>query len=170
MEGEIVNKVANSVLKVFELEDYYPDNARMEIDIAQWLYEGFVLREKEFRAYLNQYDWSTYKDAYVGLICSTDAILPQWAYMLVTSHLQGIAKQVFLGNIELVNQSIYQHILSNIDFSVYKDLPVIIKGCSKHAIPEQAYIDATQRMMVYARSVMFGEACSAVPIYKRRLK
>ncbi|MHC5201065.1 DUF2480 family protein [Myroides sp. LJL119] len=170
MEGEIVNKVANSILKVFDLEDYYPVNARMEIDIAQWLYEGFVLREKEFRTYLKQFDWSVYKDAYVGLFCSTDAILPQWAYMLVTSHLQGIAKEVFLGNMEMVNQSIYHDIINKIDFSIYQDLPVIIKGCSKHPIPEQAYIQATQEMIKYARSVMFGEACSAVPIFKRSLK
>lgn len=170
MEGEIVNKVANSVLKVFDLEDYYPLSARMEIDISQWLYQGFVLREKEFRAFLKDFDWSAYKDAYVGLTCSTDAILPQWAFMLVTSHLHGIAKDVFIGNVELVNQSIYQKIIDEIDFSIYKDLPVIIKGCSKHPIPEQAYVQATQKMMGYARSVMFGEACSAVPIYKKSLK
>jgi len=88
MEGEIVNKVANSALKVFDLEDMYPTNPRMDVDIAQWLYEGFVLREKDFRAALKDVDWSIYQDAYVGLFCSTDAILPGWAYMLLTSHLQ----------------------------------------------------------------------------------
>lgn len=167
MEGEIVNKVANSSLKVFDLEDLYPSNPRMEIDIAQWLYEGFVLREKDFREALKQVNWSAYKDAYVGLFCSTDAILPGWTYMLLTNYLQPIAKRIFLGDRQHLEKSIYQELLLGIDYSEYKDLPVIIKGCSKKEIPEEAYVLATQLMMNHARSIMFGEACSAVPIYKK---
>ncbi|MEC4113624.1 DUF2480 family protein [Myroides pelagicus] len=170
MEGEIVNKVANSSLKIFDLEDYYPVNQRMQIDISQWLYEGFVLREKEFRASLKEVDWSMYQDAYVGLNCSTDAILPGWTYMLLTSYLQPFAKRTFIGSVEDIEKSIYQEILFAIDYSEYKDLPVIVKGCSNKTIPEEAYVLATQLIMPYARSVMFGEACSAVPIYKRSSK
>ncbi|MTG97889.1 MULTISPECIES: DUF2480 family protein [Myroides] len=170
MEGEIVNKVANSALKVFDLEDYYPTNPRLEIDIAQWLYEGFVLREKEFRAALKEVDWNQYQNAYVGLYCSTDAILPAWAYMVLTSHLQPVAKRVFLGDKAHLEKSIYQEILFSINYAEYRDLPVIIKGCSNKAIPEEAYVLSTQLMMEHARSVMFGEACSAVPVYKRSLK
>ncbi len=170
MEGEIVNKVANSALKVFDLEDMYPTNPRMDIDISQWLYEGFVLREKEFRIALKEADWSIYQDAYVGLFCSTDAILPGWAYMLLTSYLEPVAKRVFLGNKTELERFIYQELLLSINYSEYQDLPVIIKGCSKKEIPEEAYILATQMMMKTARSVMFGEACSAVPIYKRSVK
>ncbi|ALU25662.1 DUF2480 family protein [Myroides odoratimimus] len=170
MEGEIVNKVANSALKVFDLEELYPTNPRMDIDIAQWLYEGFVLREKEFRASLKEVDWSIYENAYVGLFCSTDAILPGWAYMLLTSHLQPVAKRIFLGDRAHLEKSIYQELLFSLNYSQYADLPVIIKGCSKKEIPEEAYVLATQLMMNHARSVMFGEACSAVPVYKRTIK
>jgi len=170
MEGEIVNKVANSALKVFDLEDLYPTNPRMEIDVAQWLYEGLVLREKDFRTALKEMDWSVYQDAYVGLYCSTDAILPGWAYMLLTSYLQPVAKRVFLGDKAHLEKSIYQELLFAIDYSEYQDLPVIIKGCSKKEIPDEAYVLVTQLMMNTARSVMFGEACSAVPVYKRLVK
>lgn len=170
MEGEIVNKVANSALKVFDMEDLYPTNPRMDIDISQWLYEGFVLREKDFRAALKEIDWLVYQDAYVGVYCSTDAILPGWAYMLLTSYLQPVAKRVFLGDKTALEKFIFQELLYTIDYSEYQDLPVIIKGCSKREIPEEAYILATQLMMQTARSVMFGEACSAVPIYKRSSK
>ncbi|MBB1149192.1 MULTISPECIES: DUF2480 family protein [unclassified Myroides] len=170
MEGEIVNKVANSALVVFDLEDLYPENPRMEIDITQWLYEGLVLREKDFRAALKEVDWSRYQDAYVGLFCSTDAILPGWAYMLLTSYLQPFATRIFLGDKHHLEQSIYQELLFSIDYSQYQDLPVIIKGCSKKEIPDEAYVLVTQLMMNTARSVMFGEACSAVPVYKRLAK
>ncbi len=168
MEGEIVNKVANSSLKIFDLEEIYPINPRMDIDISQWLYEGFVLREKEFRAALKQIDWSIYQDAYVGLYCSTEAILPGWTYMLLTSYLQPVAKRVFLGNKSELERFVFQELLLSIDYSEYENLPVIIKGCSKREIPEEAYVLATQLMMQKARSVMFGEACSAVPIFKKK--
>lgn len=170
MEGEIVNKVANSSLKIFDLEELYPLNPRLEIDIAQWLYEGFVVREKDFREALKQVDWSVYKDAFVGLYCSTDAILPGWTYMLLTSYLQPIAKRIFLGDKQHLEKSIYQELLFAVDYSEYTDLPVIIKGCSKKEIPEEAYVLATQLMMNHARSIMFGEACSAVPIFKKTFK
>lgn len=170
MEGEIINKVANSSLKIFDLEEIYPSNPRLEVDIAQWLYQGFVLREKDFREALKQVDWSVYKDAFVGLYCSTDAILPGWAYMLLTSYLQPVAKRVFLGDKDHLEKSIYQELLLTLDYSTYIDLPVIIKGCSKKEIPEEAYVLATQQMMNYARSIMFGEACSAVPIFKKTFK
>jgi hypothetical protein len=170
MEGEIINKVANSSLKIFDLEEIYPSNPRLEVDIAQWLYQGFVLREKDFREALKQVDWSVYKDAFVGLYCSTDAILPGWAYMLLTSYLQPVVKRVFLGDKDHLEKSIYQELLLTLDYSSYIDLPVIIKGCSKKEIPEEAYVLATQQMMNYARSIMFGEACSAVPIFKKTFK
>lgn len=168
MEGEIVNKVANSALKVFDLEDYYPDEPRMELDISQWLFHGIVLKEKDFRAYLKEFDWSVYKDTYVAIHCSTDAILPSWAFMLVSSYLQPIVKDIYLGDLHHLEASIYQDILSKLDFSEYLNLPVIIKGCAKKPIPEEAYVLATQKLMPFARSIMFGEACSAVPIFKNK--
>lgn len=168
MKDEIVNKVANSALKIFDLEDYYPNNPRMELDISQWLFHGFVLKEKEFRAALKDFDWSVYKDAYVALSCSTDAILPSWAFMLVSSYLEPFAVKVFLGDLEHLESSIYQDLLNELDYSEYENLLVIIKGCAKKPIPDEAYILATRKLMPYARSIMFGEACSAVPIFKRK--
>ena len=165
---EIINKVANSSLEVFDLEDFYPNESLMSLDIAQFLFEGFLLKEKEFRAQLKDFNWETFKDSYVALYCSTDAILPAWAYMLVTTYLQPVAKKVVQGNQAQLKQAIYQDIIANVDFNFYNDKPVIIKGCSKKPIPEEAYVMAVQEMMKHAKSIMFGEACSAVPMYKRK--
>lgn len=168
MEEEIINKVAQSSLLVFDLEDYYPSAERVLLDISQWLYEGIVLREKEFRAALKDVDWNVYKEKLVAVTCTTDAILPSWAFMLVSSYLQPVAQMVVQGSLHDLEVLYYQKIIDNLDFSVYRDQPVIIKGCARKAIPEEAYVMANQRMMDYARSVMFGEACSAVPIFKRK--
>lgn len=168
MEGEIVNKVANSALKIFDLEDYYPENPRMTLDISQWLFHGFVLKEKDFRSALKDFNWEVYKDSFVALHCSTDAILPSWAFMLVSSYLEPFALKVFLGDLDHLESSIYQDVLSQIDYTQYEGLPVIIKGCAKKPIPDEAYVLATNKLMPYARSIMFGEACSAVPIFKKK--
>jgi len=165
---EIVNKVANSALEVFDLEDYYPSGIRAQIDLAQWLIEGFLLREKDFRAELNQHDWSQYQDQYVAVSCSTDAIIPAWATILVATYLAPFAKKVVVGNIQDLNVTLYTEILTKIDYTVYQDKPVIIKGCSKKPVPENAYILAAQYLRPFARSIMYGEACSAVPLYKRK--
>lgn len=168
MKKEIVNKVAQSSLMVFDLEDYYPKETRTNIDISQWLYEGFILKEKEFRAELQSIDWSVYQDHLVAINCSTGAILPSWTFMLVSSYLQPYAKMVVQGNLHQLDLAFYQKIIDTLDFSIYQDKPIIIKGCAKKPIPEEAYAMATQKMMNYARSIMFGEACSSVPIYKRK--
>src|SRR5690606_41426964 len=99
MEEEIINRVANSILQVFDLEDYYPEGERVTLDISQWLWEGFVLREKEFRESLKNHDWQQYAGKYIAITCSTDAIVPAWAYMLVTVHLQPVAKMVIQGSV-----------------------------------------------------------------------
>src|SRR5436190_16048439 len=165
---EIVNKVANSALEVFDLEDYYPKGNRVQIDISQWLLEGFLLREKDFRAELIQHNWSQYQDQYVAVSCSTDAIIPAWATILVTTYLAPYAKKVIVGNIQDLDVTLYTEILAKIDYTVYQDKPVIIKGCSKKPVPENAYILAAQYLRPFAKSIMYGEACSAVPLYKRK--
>jgi len=165
---EIVNKVANSSLEVFDLEDYFPIEELVVFDISQFLFDGFLLKEKEFRADLKAFNWDIYQNKYVALTCTTDAILPAWAFMLASTYLQKNAKMVVQGNLNQLKIAIYQDIIAKIDFSVYQDKPVIIKGCSKKPIPEEAYVLAIQPMMKYARSIMFGEACSAVPMYKRK--
>lgn len=167
MEDEITNKVANSALEVFDLEDYYPVGIRVQLDISQFLLEGFLLREKEFRQALKEFDWSQFQDQYVGIYCSTDAIIPAWATILVTVYVTAFAKKVILGNQENIENALYTEILATVDFSVYQDKAVILKGCSKKPVPQSAYLLAMQQLQKFARSVMYGEACSAVPLFKK---
>lgn len=167
MSEEIINKVANSVLEVFDLEDYYPNGVRTQIDISQWLYEGFLLKEKDFREALKNHDWSQYQDHLVAINCSTDAIIPAWASILVTVYVSPLAKKVVLGNLSDLDTLLYQDILTQMDYSIYQDKPVILKGCSKKPVPESAYIFAIQQLQRVAKSIMYGEACSAVPLFKK---
>ncbi len=164
---EIINKVANSSLEVFDLEDYYPKEISTQIDIAQWLFEGILLKEKDFRESLKNHNWSQYQNHLVAIHCSTDAILPAWASILVTTYVSPFAKKVVLGNINDLYTAFYQDILSKIDYSYYQDKPVILKGCSKKQVPETAYIIAIQELQKVAKSIMYGEACSAVPLFKK---
>ena len=164
---EIVNKVANSVLEVFDLEDYYPSGIRTQLDISQWLLDGFLLKEKDFREALKNHDWSQFQNHFVAIHCSSDAIIPAWASILVTVYLSPFAKKVVVGNLTDLETSLYQEILSTLDYSKYQDKPVILKGCSKKPVPESAYIMAIQKLQPFAKSIMYGEACSAVPLYKK---
>ncbi|WP_116771691.1 DUF2480 family protein [Maribacter litoralis] len=168
MQDEIINKVAQSKLITFNLEDYYPKGERMVLDITDWLYEGFILKEKEFRAFVEEHDWSQYKDAYVAMHCSTDAIIPGWAYLLLSVKLSGIAKKAVQGSLVDLETSIYQSIIENIDVSEYQDKLMIIKGCSKKPVPANAYLFLAERLKPVAKSIMYGEACSSVPLYKRK--
>ncbi len=166
MQEEIINRVAKSPLVVFDLEDYYPSGHRIGIDISVWLWEGFILKEKEFREALQNHNWSQYQDAYTYLYCSTDAIVPGWGYSLIAMYLLPVAKKVVVGTNEDLNNALYQEILPTIDYSQYKDKPVIIKGCAKKPVPANAYILASSYLQPLAKSIMYGEACSAVPLYK----
>nr|WP_309756137.1 DUF2480 family protein [Flavobacterium sp.] len=167
---EIINKVANSVLKVFDLEDYYPSGIRAQIDISQWLLEGFLLREKDFREALKNHDWSQYQDQYVAIHCSTAAIVPTWASILVAIQLAPFTKKIINGTLDDLEASLYQELLPKIDFSVYQNKPVIIKGCARKPVPMRAYVLAAQYLHPFAKSIMYGEACSAVPLYKSTKK
>lgn len=167
-EDEIVNRVANSALQVFDLEDYYPSGDRVSLDISVWLWQGMVLREKEFRDALKEHNWQQYEGKFVALYCSEDAIVPAWAYMLVTTYLLPVAKRVIQGTTSQIDLLLYQEILDGLDYSPYADKPVIIKGCSRKPVPQEAYIMATQKLQPVAKSIMFGEACSSVPLYKRK--
>ena len=168
MEGEIINRVAESALDVFDLEDYYPAGRRVQIDISQWLDEGFLLREKVFRERLKEHDWHQYEGAYVAINCSTDAILPAWASILVTIHVAPFAKKIVGGTLETLESALYHEILPGLDYSVYDGKPVIIKGCSRKPVPADAYILAAQYLRPHAKSIMYGEACSAVPLFKKK--
>ncbi|PRP67846.1 DUF2480 family protein [Nonlabens agnitus] len=168
MREEIINRVANSKLKNFDLEDYYVAGPRTEIDISQWLMEGLVLMETRFRESVKNTDFTVYKNHHVALNCSTDAIVPPWAWMLLQSQLTGIAETVVLGTLEDLETHLYRNVMAHIDLSSYKDLPVIVKGCSKKPVPVAAYLMITEKLQGIASSVMYGEACSSVPVYKKR--
>ncbi len=168
MEKEIVNRVAQSKLVTFDLEDYYPEGERILLDIKDWLYEGFVLREKDFREQAKSHNWEQYKGTYVALVCTSDAIVPAWAFMLLSTYLNKVAKKVVIGDLELLETSIYQEIIENMDFQNLKDLPVIVKGCSHKPVPKNAYIYLLRKLQTVAKSIMYGEACSAVPLFKKK--
>lgn len=168
MSGEIINRIANSKLITFDLEDLYPDGERVLFDISQWLLEGIVLREKDFRESANQHDWSQYTGKYVALHCSTDAIVPSWAYLLLSVHLAPFAVKAVVGNLELLETVLFTEALKNLDVSEYTDKPIIIKGCAHKPIPDSAYLLLAQKLHPVARSIMYGEACSSVPLFKRK--
>lgn len=166
-EQPIINRVANSKLVTFDLEDYYPKGKRVLLDIKDWLYEGLILREKDFRALAETHAWETYQDSYVALHCSSDAIIPGWAYMLLTTKLQPYALQVVQGDLEQLETVLYHDIILNLDVSEFKDRLVIIKGCSKKPVPPNAYLWITSKLQTVVKSLMYGEACSSVPLYKK---
>lgn len=166
--SDIVNRVSQSSLVTFDLEEYYPKGDRILIDISPWLFEGMILREKEFRAHVLNHSWADYKDTYVALTCSTDAIVPAWAFMLITTQLQPYATKVVKGDLKDLETILYADVISELDLTEFVDKPVIIKGCSNKPVPSNAYIWATEKIQSVAKSVMYGEACSSVPLYKRK--
>ncbi|MDG5490917.1 DUF2480 family protein [Psychroserpens sp. SPM9] len=168
MAEEIINRVAQSKLMVVDLEDYYPEGERFVFDIKDWLFEGFVLREKEFRQLVKDYDWSVHQNQFVALTCSTDAIIPAWAYMLLTIELQPYVRKVCVGDLETLETSIYQDIITALDVAPYKDKPLIIKGCAHKPVPSNAYIMLSSKLKPVAKSIMYGEACSSVPLFKKK--
>lgn len=167
MAEEIVNRVANSTLVTFDIADYYPRGERKILDISQWLDQGIVLREKEFRSALVAFDFSSFKDAYVALHCSSQALLPAWATLLVTTYLQPIAKRIVLGTIEDLEETILNEIVFDINWDQYIEKPVIIKGCTDFNIPENVYVQLVQKLQPIVKRLSYGEACSSVPLFKR---
>ncbi len=168
MANDIVNRVAQSKLEVIDLEDFYPEGKRVLFDIKDWLFQGLVLREKEFRQFVKTHDWKQYQDQYVALTCSSDAIIPAWAFMLITIELTGIAKKTITGDLISLETSIYQDIIKGIDTNPYKGKPIIIKGCSNKPVPDNAYNMLSEHLKPVASSIMYGEACSAVPLFKAK--
>lgn len=166
-EDEIINKVANSALITFNLEDYYHKGERILYDIKQNLFQELMLKEKDFREFVKEYDWSQYKGKNVGIICSADAIVPTWAYMLLTTRLEPYANIVIFGDLAELEQALYQAALSQINPEDYRNAKVVIKGCGNLPIPIFAYIEISRILTPVAQSIMYGEPCSTVPIYKK---
>ena len=168
MQEAIVNKVAESGLITIDLEEYYPKGEIKIFDLKDYLFMGLILKEKDFRVALQNKNWDEYKDAYVGITCSTDAIIPVWAYMLVASYLQPIAKEVVFGDEKMLVNAVFIKRISLINGEGYADKRVIVKGCGDVQVPETAYLEITNKLRPFAKSIMYGEACSNVPVYKRR--
>ncbi len=168
MSDDIINRVANSKLITIDLEDYYPNGERILFDIKDWLYEGLVLREKDFREKAKNFDWSKYQNSYVALTCSSDAIVPAWAFMLLIVYLEPFVEKAIIGDLEGLETSVYQDIINQLDTSQFIDKPIIIKGCSHRPVPANAYVMLINKLKPLAKSIMYGEACSSVPLFKKQ--
>ena len=168
MADTIVNRVAASALITFDLEKLYQIGSRQSIDLSQWLDQGLLLKEKEFRAQLKAHDWSIYLDKFIALQCSTEAILPSWAFLLVTTHLQPFARKVVLGNLKDLEVQLFTEEIQLLELSPYKDQTVIIKGCSEKTVPQDAYVQLISKLQPVVKSLFYGEACSSVPLYKKK--
>ena len=168
MSEEIVNKVAGKGLVNLEMKSFKGNQEREIIDISQWLFEGLILREKIFRSNLKNHNWEKFEGKYVAIHCSVDTIIPVWAYMLVVNYLNPYAKKTILGDQFSLEKEIFEININQIDSEQYIDKRILIKGCSDTFIPEESYVLITEKLMGFAKSIMFGEACSNVPIFKKR--
>ena len=167
MAEPIVNKVAESGLISLDLEQWYPRSTIATFDLKDHLFMGMIVKEKEFRESLKQTDWSVYKDKAVAITCSADAIIPVWAYMLLASYLQPVATDLFMGTEEAMVKHLFLRNIDAADLSSYQDQRVIVKGCGDTPIGEFAYIEATKRLLPIVKTLMYGEPCSTVPVYKK---
>jgi hypothetical protein len=164
---EIINKVKQSGLIQIDLEDLRPKGERVFIDIAPQLFMGLALREKDFRTFIQTHDWSQYQGKHVAIACSADAIIPTWAYMLISSQLSGKASTIVYGSLADLEKHLFEQVIQDMDLVPYDDAKIVIKGCSKESVPLDAYVSLTNRLRPLARSLFFGEPCSTVPIYKK---
>ena len=168
MADTILNRVAKSALITFDLEKFYQIGTRKSLDLSQWLDQGIVLREKYFRNKLKEHDWKAYQDQFIALYCSSDAVLPAWASLLVATYLQPYAKKVVKGTLADLEIQLFLDEIQNIDFEAFKDKAVIIKGCSDKTVPEDAYVQLISRLQPIVKSLFYGEACSSVPLFKKK--
>ena len=168
MEEAFVNKVSESGILTLDLEDYYPKDEIMVFDMKDHLFMGLILKEKEFREALKNLDIEPYKDKYIAITCSADAIIPMWAYMLVASYLEPVAMELIFGDRNLVHNNLFLKNLQSINAEDYRDKRVVIKGCGELPISESAYVAITKKLRPVVQSIMYGEPCSTVPIYKRK--
>lgn len=164
---EIINRVANSGLITLDLGDMYPQGERVLFDIKSCLFQELILREKDFRQFIATHDWAQYRDKYVALTCSVDAIIPDWSWMLLASALEPFAKKIVFGDLEKLETVLFDGLLTELDAEQYRDQRVVVKGCGDKPVPKTAYIEMVRKLQPVAKSIMYGEPCSTVPIYKR---
>lgn len=164
----IKNKVAESGIITLDLEQFIPkEEALATFDLKPFLFREMILREKDYRAALLEHDWTQYQGKHTGIICSVDAIIPMWAFMLATSYLQPVAKSVHYGTIEEVKTGIITGAIESLELDAYQEKRVVLKGCGEVPIPQTAYVAATAKLRPVVKSIMYGEPCSTVPIYKQ---
>ncbi len=168
MSEPIINKVAESGLITLNLEEYYPKEEILSFDLKPFLFMEMILKEKDFRQALQQHEWTLYADKIAAVTCTADAVIPVWAYMLVATYLQPIAKEVIMGDIETARKQIFLKNIDAINESVFTDQRVVIKGCGDLPIGEYAYMEITKKLRPVAKSIMYGEPCSTVPVYKKK--
>lgn len=169
MSDEIINKVAESGLITIDLEKYLPSKEEILVfDLKDFLFMGMILKEKDFRESLKQHDWEKYKNKNVAITCTADAIIPVWAYMLVTTYLQPLTKQTMVGNEKELSKRLFLKNIDSINTEELKDKRIVIKGCGDTPIDDYAYAEATRVLLPVAKSIMYGEPCSTVPVYKKK--
>jgi hypothetical protein len=167
MENEIVNRVSTSPLVTIDLEEFYIPGERVLFDIKDQLFQGLILKEKSFREFVKSHQWSSYSGKLVAVTCSVEAIIPTWAYMLVSIALQPFAKKIVFGDLSELESRLFHEAIVNIDWEKYRDAKVVIKGCSKVEVPVSAYVEVTHLLRALASSIMYGEPCSTVPLFKK---
>ena len=168
MESEIKNRVEKIGLITIDLGEFYLPGERALIDIKDQLFQELILREKDFREFIKTNDWKFYEGKYVALTCSADAIIPDWAWMLLASALEPFAKKIVFGSIETLETVLFDEILSSFDIEKYRDARIVIKGCGDKPVPKSAYIELTRKLQPVVKSIMYGEPCSTVPVYKKK--
>jgi hypothetical protein len=164
---EFVNRVAQSALQTINLEEFIHPGERVVYDIKENLFMGLMLREKDFREFIKTNDWSQYENKNVAIICSADAIVPTWAYMLLAVKLQPFVHKYVFGNLEALEQELFQEAIEKINPEDYRDAKLVVKGCGNIPVPTYAYVKIMEKLLPVAASIMYGEPCSTVPIYKR---
>ena len=167
-EGEVVNRVADSAIETFDLEQFWDGAEIVEFDLAPFLFHGLIVKEREFREHVRAYDWSSFAGQHVAVHCSADTIIPTWAFMLVCSRLEPHASSTSVGRKDDLSSSFFAAALEAFDFSPYEDRIVVVKGCNSGVVPVSAYADAMTRLQDVARKIMFGEACSSVPLWRKK--
>jgi hypothetical protein len=167
MEAEFVNKVSESGIITLDLEDFYPKDETAVFDMKDHLFMGLILKEKDFRETMKNLDLTPYKDKNIALTCSADAVIPVWAYMLAASYLQPVAKEIVFGDADFLHKTLFLKNIAQINPEDYKDQRVVIKGCGELPISETAYVAITNQLRPVVKSIMYGEPCSTVPVYKK---
>jgi len=168
IQENIINKVAESGLLSFDLADFYPSGDRVVYDIKNNLFQGLILREKDFREFIKEYDWAQYKGKHVAITCSADAVVPTWAYMLLANKLAPYAATLLFGNLDTLETVLFERAVADLDIEKYRDKRIVLKGCGDIPVPVSAYVELTAKLTKVAKSIMYGEPCSTVPIFKRK--